>query len=310
MNSFSHIRFLQRHEIDDSKWNQLIEDSPNGLIYAKTFYLDHMAKHWDALILGDYEVIMPLTWNKKFGFYYLFQPPFTRMLGVFQKDSQPFPVMEFLSAVPAKFRYWDIDLNETNTLSSQPIGMIKEILRKNHFLNLNKKHTELSLHYNRLAKRMQRNALNNQFEIVRNVFPEEIISLYEKYYGGNHPNITWTNYQQLSLCMNIAFKNGQAITYLAKWPNGETAAFYLLLIDKNYVYSLMGGSTMSGKKAGAFYLLTDTVIKDHAESNRILRFEGSDIPGIALFNASFGSTLIRYPHIKMNNLPFPIKYLK
>ena len=48
----------------------------NGLIYAYSFYLDTMAKHWDAFILNDYEAVMPLTWNKKYGITYYYTSPF------------------------------------------------------------------------------------------------------------------------------------------------------------------------------------------------------------------------------------------
>ena len=55
----------------------------NGFIYGYSFYLDHMAKHWDALVSGDYEAVMPLTWNRKYGIYYLYQPFLAAQLGVF-----------------------------------------------------------------------------------------------------------------------------------------------------------------------------------------------------------------------------------
>jgi len=61
------IQYLTNHEIDKVKWDECINSASNGLIYAYSFYLDHMSKHWDALVLGDYNAVMPLTWNKKYG---------------------------------------------------------------------------------------------------------------------------------------------------------------------------------------------------------------------------------------------------
>ena len=68
------IRYLTNEQIDKIKWDACIDTASNGLVYAYSFYLDSMAKNWDALVLGDYEAVMPLTWNKKYGFYYLYQP--------------------------------------------------------------------------------------------------------------------------------------------------------------------------------------------------------------------------------------------
>ena len=68
MTTGNQIKYLQYKEIDKAKWDVCITNAPNGLIYGYSFYLDCMARRWDALVLGDYEAVMPLTWNKKYGF--------------------------------------------------------------------------------------------------------------------------------------------------------------------------------------------------------------------------------------------------
>ena len=59
-----------------------------------------MAKHWDALVLGDYEAVMPLTWNKKWNISYLYQPPFTASLASFGKLLTEEIVRAFIAAIP------------------------------------------------------------------------------------------------------------------------------------------------------------------------------------------------------------------
>src|SRR5579871_3301850 len=117
-----HIHYLTRHEIDAVKWDACIDAAPNGLIYGHSFYLDAMTScQWDALVLDDYRAVMPLTWNRKFGFYYLYQPFCTPCLGVF--GTPGLPVSAFLQAIPKKFKLWDIDLNEANFPSDQPANL-------------------------------------------------------------------------------------------------------------------------------------------------------------------------------------------
>jgi hypothetical protein len=347
MNSPDHIRYLQRREIDPVKWDACIAAAPNGLIYARSFYLDAMtAGQWDALVLDDYRVVMPLTWNRKFGFYYLYQPFCTPCLGIFgngsqQTGSSPSSTdpASFLQAIPRKFRFWDIDLNEANLLSSTfslpPSGaspgadlpssslspsvpdragstglLLKTTKRVNHFLHLDKKAEALEQDYHRLARRMCKAAEAENIEIIRDIGPRDVIDLYRKEYGARHSHVKDAVYERLTACADKAFLQGHARTYLALLPDGGIAAFYLVLSDERFVYSTLGGSTAKGKEKSAFYLLTDAAIKDHADSARIFRFEGSDIPGVASFDASFGSTMIHYPHLLMNNLPFPIRLLK
>ena len=55
------IRYVTRAELDVQLWDNCITNASNGLIYAYSFYLDTIAKQWDALVLDDYRMVMPLT---------------------------------------------------------------------------------------------------------------------------------------------------------------------------------------------------------------------------------------------------------
>jgi len=306
MHPGNHIHYLQREDIDLTKWNACIAAAPNGLIYARSFYLDAMtAGQWDALVLEDYSAIMPLPWRRKFGFYYLYQPDFIPALGIFGNAD----VHDFLRAIPSKFKFWEIDLNESNLLGD-PSPPIKVTTRLNSLLSLSGPYENIAEKYRRLARRMCKKAGDEGLEIIRQVNPADIIAHYKEQYGHQHHKLANSAYQHLTICANLAIKTGNASTYLARWPDNSIGAFYLVLSDDRFVYSLLGGSTPKGKENGAFYALTDAVIRDHASSNRIFRFEGSDIPGIAFFNAQFGPTPVQYPSLIMNNLPFPVNLFK
>ena len=134
------ITYLPQANIDKQKWDQCIETAGNGLIYAWSFYLDAMSKNWDALIMNDYEAVMPLTWNKKYGIYYLYQPFFTAQLGVFGNNLSSKIVQSFLESIPVKFKYWDFNLNEKNLFAIPGFKMYE---RSNYILSLEKSYEEL-----------------------------------------------------------------------------------------------------------------------------------------------------------------------
>ncbi len=46
-----------------------MDEAFNGLIYAKSWYLDIVADQWDALVENDYEKIFPLVHRKKYGIH-------------------------------------------------------------------------------------------------------------------------------------------------------------------------------------------------------------------------------------------------
>lgn len=311
MTTENSLRYCARHEINATRWDNCIEDADNGLIYARAFYLDIMAGNWDALILNDYEAVMPLTWNKKYGFYYLYQPYFVPFLGVFGKKMTPLLVMDFLTAIPKKFRYWNIDLNDSNNfISTESYRHLEITLRTNYYLHLDDPYSEIYNGYQKACQRRIRKAGQNSVGVTSQGNPAEVINFYREHYGKKYPKIYPAVYDKLIEATTICLKMNMATTFVATLPGGEITAAYLVLHDKRFVYGLIGGSSGKGKQNGSFYLITDAAIKNNAGSEKIFRFEGSDIPGIALFNAQFGAQATSYLHLNRNKLPFPVNLLK
>lgn len=306
------IRYLERAAVDVEKWNRCIDESANGLIYAHSWWLDHMADNWSALVLNDYDAVMPLTWKHKYGFHYLYQPWFTLCLGVFKKPGIPIALVDFFKSIPGKYRLWDFQVNEYTMPDEQNSFRIQVVERTNHFVRGDvNDYAAIAGSYSRLCRRKLAKALKEGLRVAINEEkPGTIITMYQQEYAKEHPDIEKKVYDQLAACCTIAFDKGLATIYTAISPAGETQAFYLVLHDKQYAYSLIGGSTANGKETGAFYLLTDAAIKQAAQHNHIFRFEGSDIPGIAFFNRQFASVVTHYSHIKRNALPFWAKWLK
>src|SRR6476469_4432094 len=127
--------YLTNKEIDKIKWDACISGARNGLVYGYSFYLDHMSKNWDALIMNDYEAVMPLTWNKKYQIEYLYQPFFTASLGIFANRLSAKLVKIFLENIPTKYKYWDIYLNHGNLF---PVLGFEFYTRSNYILSLDK----------------------------------------------------------------------------------------------------------------------------------------------------------------------------
>ena len=156
MSGSTSIQYLTQQQIDKTKWDNCIDKAGNGLIYGYSFYLDHMAPHWDALVLNDYEIVMPLTWNKKYSIYYLYQPFLTAQLGVFGNTITGETLEAFLKAIPGKFKFLDIYLNHNNVF---PLKEFELYQRSNYVLDINKPYEELYTNYRENIQRNIRKAL-------------------------------------------------------------------------------------------------------------------------------------------------------
>jgi hypothetical protein len=306
MTTGNQIQYLAHKEIDKAKWDACISNAPNGLIYAYSFYLDCMSKHWDALVLNDYETVMPLTWNWKYGFYYLYQPAFAASLGIFGSQVNESLVRIFLDAIPLKFRLIEVSLNHQNNFPSVINGYYA---RRNYILDLNKPYEEIVKTYRENHKRNITKAIQLGGKLIREINVDEIIKLNEeqlKHTGGTKTQ-DYNNFKNLYIFLK---SKDSAKTYAIMGSANNILASAVFFFSHRRAYYIMVGNHPDGKTIGASHALIDAFIKDHAGQNLLLDFEGSDIRNLAFFYSGFGAKEEVYPAIKINRLPWYIRALK
>ncbi len=300
------INYLTYKQIDKSKWDACIDNAPNGLVYGYCFYLDSMAKHWDALVLDDYEAVMPLTWNKKFGFHYLYQPAFTACLGVFGKSITAEILNHFLNTVPEKFRYWDISFNAGNFFILPGYSLHE---RMNYVLPLNDSYENIYDHYRNNIKRNIKKCEQLDLVINKNIAVAEVILLVREQ-SKAFAAPTSKDFEQFKILYQFLYKKEKATTYGVYTKERQLIAAAVFFFSHNRAYYILVGNHPNGKTLGASHALINAFIKDHAGQNIILDFEGSDIHSLAFFYSSFGAVEEKYAAIHLNRLPVPIKWFK
>jgi hypothetical protein len=304
--SHESIRYLRQSEIDKEKWDHSIDIAENGLIYAYSFYLDTMAKHWDALVVGDYEIVFPLTWNEKYGMRYLSQPFLTAQLGIFGKNVTQADRDELINNIPTSFRYIDISLNSGNILSAPPIFSMQ---RSNFVLPLNNSYDKIVEQYNENLRRNLKKAAQAGCVIKKGLDVEEVIRLaiVQMKQHGNEPKNNVDRFRKL---YRLLSDKKMAVSYGVADPQNNLLASAAFFILNDRAYYILVGNAASGREFGASHALIDAFIKDHADKLKWLDFEGSDIPSLASFYRSFGAEQEVYPALKINRLPFYLKWFK
>ncbi len=299
------IRYITYPDIDKKKWDACVEAAGNGLVYAYSFYLDTMAKHWDAMVLNDYEAVMPLTWNKKYGICYLYQPPFTASLGIFGQSLSAALANSFLAAIPKKFAYWDIYLNQGNYFNLPDFNLYQ---RMNYILPLQSSYDIL---YTSFRKNIQRNIKKcEQLHAVikKEVDIDEVITLSATQLRA-FSRLTTADFERVKKVYLYLQQRKQAVTY-GVYSNGRLLASAAFFFSHGRAYYILVGNHPDGKTMGASHALINAFIKDHAEQNLLLDFEGSDVPQLAFFYSSFGAKEEKYTGIRLNRLPAIIRWLK
>jgi hypothetical protein len=305
------LRYLSYQEIDKTKWDQCIRKSVNGLIYAESVYLDHIAAHWDGIVLNNYEAVMPLTWKKKLGIKYLYQPSFFQQGGIFSaEDISQDLIVKFLELAAEKFRFAEITLNFKN-LPIPKDKLIKSSLRNNYILELQDSYPELSANHSTYIKQRLKKAYSFPLVYEKSTDYKSAIRLYKKLYQERLPSFTDKDYRNFEkLCAILSENKRVLIRQVYHAETNELLAVVLLLKDKKRLYNMASSLMPAGKKLLANYCLYNEIIREFAGTALVLDFEGSDVPGIAYFYNKFTSTNEPYPFIRYNRLPAPIRLLK
>lgn len=305
MNKAGKLKYLRHDEIDYKKWDQCINEAPNSRVYAATWYLDRTAVVWNALVWGNYDFVMPLPVKRKFGINYLFQPVYSQQLGIFPAPP-PDTALEFYAEVARRFRYSDIQLNAFN-LPPKSQEHLQFEPRKNYLLLLGADYEILTSAYSKNTHRNIAKANNNRLNYVEGISLEDFLELKQKNLAVKLPK---TAFQKLkSLIAYSQFKGfGEVVGVYS--PGNRLCAAVFFLRWKDRVIYLNAVSNQEGKEMRAMFLLLDRFLQSCSGKNLTLDFEGSMIPGVARFFEGFGATPENYYRMKINRLPFSVKWLK
>lgn len=301
------IRYVPQEEINRALWDQCIKTAVNGRVYAFTWYLDIMADNWDALVMGDehYEAVFPLTYRKKFGIHYLYQPFFTQQLGVFSiKQITPELITEFLEAIPPKFLFAEINLNSLNKPDPSRWNVSQNV---NYELDLIEPFEPIYKRFSNNIKRNVSKAEEKEIRVSDTVNPEEIVKLFRENRGATLEKLKDNDYRKLlqliyhGIHMQIAFSYG---AYTAK---NELCAGMIIFISHYKATFLFSATNKDARDSGAMHMLISQFIYSAAGNHLTLDFEGSNDPHLGRFYKSFGAQKIVYPSVSFNRLPFPAR---
>ena len=292
------IQYLQHNQIDKKKWDATITECGN--IYAYSWYLDIVHPNWEALVEDDYQSIMPLTGGKKFGVNYLYQPYFVQQLGVFSKSTMTAETTAaFLKAIPAKYRFAEIRLNEGNVFE----GFQDVEYHRNVLLNLHQEYDAIHANYHTNTKRNLTKAEGHNLQLVTSVIPYHVVALFRDNRGallnkwGDAEYGVLTHLAQVAQQQDAAFMLG-----VSEKGIGQLICAAIFMKTNKRITFLFSGLTEEGKQRQAMTYLLDQVIQKYANQPIIFDFEGSDDDNLARFYLGFGGEETKYPSYYFNHL--------
>jgi len=289
------IKYITYQNINKEKWDKCILNSFNHLVYAEAWYLDIVCpEKWNALILNDYEAVMPLPLKSKMGLTYVQQPIWTQQLGVFStlKITEKLTTA-FLEAIPKKMAMVSLNLNENNLVDSYGLTP-----KTNLILDLNNPYVVLKTNFSTNTKRNSNKARKVNLTVD---FESKDVDRFIHFFKTNIQNpISDYHYNTLQKLIEHTVNNDKGFILFAKQDNTIVAASFILKSENRLIYRT-GTSNLKGKELKAMFLLVNEIIKQHADGNYKLDFEGSEIEGVARFYKGFGAINVPYFYYKKFN---------
>ncbi|HAF30463.1 MAG TPA: hypothetical protein DCG75_15580 [Bacteroidales bacterium] len=289
---------LKHHQINKQKWDATIQNSFNGLVCALSWYLNVVSPDWEALVAGDYELIMPLPVKQKYGFRYLIQPPFCQQLGIFCMTRREELIPEFIKQINSEFRFAAINLNFN--------PMINCVDKSNFELDLSSTYDFIKGNYSTNTKRNINKAVAQNLKIIENISPVEVW----KFKKENPVNrLSNWHYKKLLEVLNISYEKDISKNFGLIDSKNNLMAVVSLIEYKERITFLVSSSNKQGKEKFAMFYMVDWIIQKYTEKNIVFDFEGGSLKNLARFFGSFGAVPVKYYHYKRNNLIWPLNKL-
>ncbi len=297
------IRHIRHQEIDKDKWNNCICQSGIDLEYAHAWYLNVVCPGWDALVMHDYEAVMPLTGNRKIGISYLFQPFFTQQLGVFSTAGYSVELVDsFLDAIPDCYKLVDIRINEFNHPEH---NSYQYTAKKNYTLKLEDSYDVLYRNFSRNCRRNIKKGENVGLMVKTGMDPGQFAQFVRIHLSDQlrKKDAGFINSARFLEIIRTSLQRSQGEILSVHLDNKSPLAAGWFLKSKSRLFFQACASAPEGKHHEAMYVLVNHMIKQHASSGLIFDFMGSVLPGVEYFNASFGATAASYLAVHSNRLP-------
>jgi hypothetical protein len=281
------FRILQSNEIDKVLWDQKAS-LWNWNIYSYSFYLDAVTSNqWSAIVFGDYDYFFPFVKRKKWGLSYVCMPPYSQKYHIAGLPEEI--VKAIFNYFKNNFLVFDIrvDISPKMVLNKNCI-----FKKTNYELPLNKEYEIIRSSY---SSRLNRSLKNKDLLLLEWDHLDQAILFNQKH------SFDKTFVDETAKAIN-KMPNEIVRSIIARTQDGTLVASLIYVQHEDRLYLILPTSNESGRKLQAMSILIDALVCKHANTNKIIDFEGSSIENIANFYRQFSPKETHYYYCKKRPL--------
>ena len=270
-------RLVSAKSIGPEQWNRFCSKYYAGKPEYSYEYLSALGKRWMLVFpKAGSEPCMPLFF-RNWDILYLFPicPIFLQKLPV----HPDYRIEDLINFFKTRFIAYSLPV-----FCKEPPSTMNTIKRVNLFLELNHNKEELWKGFSTNLKRNIKKSFGSQFNMVQHHSTKDFINGYKQ----STTNEQWSlNSNAEATLMRLDKLNGLSFIIDAK-EGSETLASALFLYSQHRMVYLLGYTKLAGREKQAMAYLFWFVIQQHVNQQKVLDFEGGNLPGLYQFFNSFG----------------------
>ena len=298
------IEHLRHADVDKHWWDSLLLRCEVPMWYAQSWVLDIASPGWEAMVDRASGAIMPLTWRRRMGIHYLYQPFGLQQLGVFAPHYSDQLGEAMLRAIPARFRYWDIYLNER----MGPMEFGDPMPCTQQYVDVLGDPAGQQAAYSQGHRRNLRKGEVHRELLTWAISAADFTELFRRTTGARYA-VPAADIAMMGHLVSAALERGEA-RILGTRVGGRVVAAACFVEWQGRSIFLKSAVDESGQEHQAMFLIMDHYLTNGAGRSTVLDLAGSNTPSVARFNAGFGARSTVYLRLKRNELPLPLRWIK
>ncbi len=282
------LKVIDRKQIDIPSYKKKLKEFECTEAAMQPWILDAVSPGWGMLADSKGNYLMPLPIRYKFLIPYVTMPVFGQRFDILATNKfEIFP--KVIRNLKREFLRGDINFN-IEGLKRRKVKQMQTFQ-----LPLEKSYADL---FEAMDEGHRKNIAKAKKMVDVQVSPQSWGLLCDmKRDLLDDKNVRFTEFDQVSYMrfVEIAVKEQGAKLYVANFEDDMVASALFVQVGNRFIID--SATSPQGRKSSAMYAIVNQFIEEHAASDAILDFAGSNIPSIAAFRKGFGAVRSEYINV-------------
>jgi len=280
------FKYIKHGDIDFERWDACVSSVQSPQPYGFSWYLNWLVPSWDAVVYGDYEVVLPIFPQQKKSFTFTTRPFGTQSTGPFSKIQLTAQwTEEIIAAAMSHLKYGEFFLAPGTPM---PDHFTAKSL-SNYSLETSDCYDALYQGYSKQNKRNIKKANEIELHWAEWSNIDEAISLWKNNTQAQ-TSITDANLDRLKKLLEFCNYQKKGTLYAVRDEYNQLIGAHFWIIVEGRSTLLLNATNDYGKANGVSAWLIDQHIRTVASTAHTIDFEGSSLKGLARFYRGFGAT--------------------